>query len=147
MAKSVEQLLVDLGNKTDATNTKLDTLIASGVKVDTSALAAQLTGIQNGINLLRQDIEIPPVVIPALVSLSQTSGSINGGETVTANGTGFEGVTGVLVGTVAAMDVVVANDTTLTYTSPAQGSGPEDVTIVGPGGTSPVVPAGVYIYS
>ena len=117
------------------------------------AVAAQANDVHDlaGLRIIAAELangpEATPPTAPVLTALSPTSGSVAGGETITATGTGFEGVTGVLVGTVAATNVVVASDTSLSYTSPAQGAGPEDVTIVGPGGTSAVVPAGVYTYS
>lgn len=141
MSKSVDERLADI-------STQLTALTTTGVKVDLTSVTTALTGIQNGVNQIQQDIELPPAAVPAIGgALSPAGGSTAGGETVTVTGTGFEGVTGVLVGTVAATNVVVVSDTSLTYTSPAQGVGPEDVTIVGPGGTSPVVPAGVYTYA
>ncbi len=136
-----------IGTKVDALTTAVTTLAASGVKVDLSSVLSSIAGVQTTANaILAQDLPTPPTA-PVLSALSPASGSIAGGETVTATGTGFEGVTGVMVGTVAATKVTVVSDTSLTYVSPAQGAGPEDVTIVGPGGTSAVVPAGVFTYS
>lgn len=142
----------DVLNRID---TNLKTLIATGVTVDLSTVIADIdstkgliAGVQTTANaILAQDSPTPPPAAPVLTTISPTSGAVAGGETITVTGTGFEGVTGVMVGTVPALSVVVANDTSLTYVSPAQGAGPEDVTIVGPGGTSAVVPAGVYTYS
>ena len=149
---SLEHLIRDIimatiDDKVEAIGKDVKTILASLGTSSNAAILAAIAGVQATSNtILAQDMPTPPTA-PVLTALSPTSGSVAGGETITATGTGFEGVTGVLVGTVAATNVVVASDTSLSYTSPAQGAGPEDVTIVGPGGTSAVVPAGVYTYS
>lgn len=120
---------------------------STGGTVNLSPVLSAIAGVQSTANaILAQDLPTSPTA-PALTAISPANGAIAGGETITVTGTGFEGVTGVMVGTVAATNVTVANDTSLTYISPAQGAGPEDVTIVGPGGTSAVTPADTYTYA
>ena len=139
--------MATLDDKVEAIGKDVKTLVAALNTTGNAAVLAAIAGVQATSNsILAQDSPTPPTA-PVLTALSPTNGSIAGGETITATGTGFEGVTGVLVGTVAATNVVVASDTSLTYVSPAQSAGPEDVTIVGPGGTSAVAPAGVYTYA
>lgn len=81
---------------------------------------------------------------PVVTAISPANGSINGGETITLTGTGFTGATIVNFGTVAGTNLVVASDTSITVTSPAQPAASVDVTVVTPAGTSAVVPADKY---
>lgn len=59
----------------------------------------------------------------ALASLTPVSGSTTGGTVLTLTGTGFTSATGVTVGGVAATDVVVVSDTTITATAPVHAAG------------------------
>ncbi|MFC6354638.1 IPT/TIG domain-containing protein [Luethyella okanaganae] len=77
--------------------------------------------------------------VPALSSLSPTSGPEAGGTVVTITGTGFTGATGATFGGVAGSAFTVVNDTTITVTSPP-GTGTVDVVVTGPGGTSGPLP-------
>lgn len=73
------------------------------------------------------------VAVPTVSGVSPTQGPTTGGSTVTVTGTGFTGATGVHFGTVAATNVKVTSDTTLTAVSPA-GEGTVDVTVTGADG-------------
>jgi hypothetical protein len=57
--------------------------------------------------------------VPTITALSVATGPIAGGTAVTITGTHFTGATAVTFGGVAAADVSVVNDTTITCTSPA----------------------------
>lgn len=84
---------------------------------------------------------------PTLTSLSQSSGSPAGGNTITITGTNFlSSNTTVSFGSTPGINVVVVSDTTITVTVPA-GSGIVEVTVTTPFGTSSIVPAGEYTYN
>ena len=72
---------------------------------------------------------------PVVTSVGPDVGSPLGGYTVTIGGSGFTGASAVHFGGVAATDVVVASDTSLTATAPA-GSGTVDVTVTARSKTS-----------
>ncbi len=88
---------------------------------------------------------------PVLSGISQSSGPAGGGNTVTISGVNFQGVAGrlqVSFGGVAATNVQVLSDNTLTATVPAAAAGTKvDVTITTPYGTSATSPADQYTYT
>lgn len=67
----------------------------------------------------------------ALTRVSPATGSIAGGQSVTITGFGFNAATGVTFGGVAATNVVIVNNTTITATTPAHASGAVTVTVTG----------------
>jgi hypothetical protein len=73
---------------------------------------------------------------PAVTSISPASGSTAGGTSVTITGNFFTGATGVTIGGVAATNVVVVNDTTITCTMPAGTPGTASVVVTTPGGSN-----------
>jgi hypothetical protein len=75
------------------------------------------------------------VAVPALTSLSPTSGPVAGGNTVTLTGTGFTGATAVSFGATAATSFTVVSATQITAVAPA-GTGTVQVTLTTVGGTS-----------
>jgi len=81
---------------------------------------------------------------PKVTSISQTSGPITGGTSVTIIGTGFTGVTSVNFGSNAA-SYTVDSDSLITGTSPA-GGGTVDVTVITSGGTSATGAADQFTY-
>jgi hypothetical protein len=83
---------------------------------------------------------------PAVSGISPVSGSTAGGDTVTVTGSGFAGATAVDFGATPGTNVTISSGTSLTVTSPAGAPGSVDVTVVGPGGTSAVVPADAFDY-
>jgi hypothetical protein len=75
---------------------------------------------------------------PVITSSSPSSGTKNGGTTVTINGSGFTGATAVSFGGTPATSFTVNSDSKITAISPAHASGgPVDITVTTPGGTSP----------
>ncbi|MFG2117879.1 IPT/TIG domain-containing protein [Streptomyces sp. NPDC048710] len=83
--------------------------------------------------------------IPTVASITPTSGSAAGGNTVTFTGTNYTSTTGVDFGTGnPATAFAVVNDTTLTATAPA-GTGTVDVHVTNPAGTSTDVVTYDYI--
>lgn len=127
-------------------NNKLDQLISTGVKVDNSELIAAIVGVQNTCNMILANLEPDPDQIPTVTAVNPNTGSSAGGETITVTGTNFTGATGVMFGTVAASDLQVASDTSLTVTSPAQPAAKVDVTVVDAAGTSAISPNDEYTY-
>jgi hypothetical protein len=72
-------------------------------------------------------------------------GPMAGGTTLTITGQGFTGDTQVTIGTVAAIDIVVVSDTTITAVTPPGPAGPVDV-IVAAGAQAPSTWDGVFTY-
>ena len=79
-------------------------------------------------------------------SVSPTSGSLNGGTTVTINGTGLTSVTSVQFGGTAGTGLTVGSGTMLTVVAPPHAVGPVLVTIVAGSGSSTSLPNG-YVYN
>jgi len=73
---------------------------------------------------------------PAVTSISPASGSTAAGTSVTITGNFFTGATGVTIGGVAATNVVVVNDTTITCTMPAGTVGTASVVVTTSGGSN-----------
>jgi hypothetical protein len=87
---------------------------------------------------------------PVVSSLDTTTGSTSGGTSVTLHGVNYTGDAGqlqVYFGGVAATNVTVTNDNTLTATAPAHAAGTVDVTIVTPYGTSVSSSADKFTYA
>lgn len=138
-SQTFADLEIAIGKKVDAVSAKIDTLIASGVKVDLTAVLAGETGIQDTVNsILQQVLPTPPVPdqTPIVTGISPTSATTAGGETITVTGTNFTGATGVMVGTVAATGLVIVSDTSLTFVNPAQPAGALNVSVVDAAGSS-----------
>jgi hypothetical protein len=85
-------------------------------------------------------------IVPAITSLSPTTGPTSGGTTVTITGTHFTGATQVVFGTVAGTHLTVVNDTTITVVSPAE-TGVRSIHVTTPNGTSVQTPADNYTYT
>jgi predicted secreted protein len=75
-------------------------------------------------------------ILPAISSVSPTSGPIAGGTSVTITGTGFTGATAVKFGSTNATSFAVNSSTQITAVSPAGSAGATDITITTPNGTS-----------
>jgi streptogramin lyase len=90
----------------------------------------------------------PPPAAPVIGSITPSSGSSLGGETVTISGSHFSGATGALFGpdtSSSSFDVV--NDSTMTAVAPpSYAASTVDVQVAGPGGTSAVTPADHFTY-
>lgn len=82
---------------------------------------------------------------PTVTSITPKAGPVGGGTVVTITGSGFTGATSVTFGGTAATPTV-ANDTTITVTSPAHAAGTVDVRVVTPAGTSPNTAADDFVY-
>ena len=83
--------------------------------------------------------------IPAVSSISPTSGPTAGGTSVTITGANLGGATGVKFGSTAATQVIVNSSTSVTATAPA-GTGLVDVTVETPLGSSPPSVADRFTY-
>ncbi|GAA0231574.1 IPT/TIG domain-containing protein [Cryptosporangium japonicum] len=92
--------------------------------------------------------EKPTVPAPAVASISATSGSTVGGETVTITGSGLETATAVAFGKTTATftRTKVDGSTRLVATVPASTAGLVDVTVTSPTGTSATSTATKYRY-
>src|ERR1019366_6209773 len=83
---------------------------------------------------------------PTVSSVSPNTGPLAGGTSVTVTGSGFSGGTTVKFGSAAAVSFSVTSSTTLTAVSPAGSSGPVDVTVTTPAGTSATSAADTFTY-
>jgi hypothetical protein len=83
---------------------------------------------------------------PMVDSLSQSSGSSAGGDTITIRGQNFTDGTGVLFGGVPANSVTLVNYSTLRVVTPPHAAGAVDVKIVNRNGTSPQVDADAFTF-
>jgi hypothetical protein len=99
----------------------------------------------------------PPVVFTYAIfdtnvtGISPNAGPVAGGTTVTITGNGFNTATSVHFGTAAATSFHVNSDSSITAVSPASplaspGTGPVDVTVTTPLGTSPIVVQDEFTY-
>jgi hypothetical protein len=70
------------------------------------------------------------IAAPSVISVTPSTGSINGGQSVTIRGTGFTAATGVEFGGIAATSVVIVDDETITAVTPAHLSGTVDVEVL-----------------
>ena len=93
---------------------------------------------------------VPLAGVPTVSAVSPASGSVSGGTAVTVTGTNFATGDTVAFGGSAATGVVVNSATSITANAPAGNAskvgGTVDVTVTGPGGTSPVSPADEFTY-
>lgn len=119
-------------------NSKLDAISAAIAAIPAGGNSAQLAQIASDVTAIKNEIGITGV--PVVSAISPTTGSINGGETITLTGSNLVGVTSVLVGAVAATGITVQNDTALTFISTAQAAGTFPVTAINANGTSVVNP-------
>lgn len=71
-----------------------------------------------------------------LTSISPSSGSSLGGETLTLSGTGFTGATGVKLGDATGLNFTVVDDSTITVVSPAQAVATVPVSVINAAGNS-----------
>lgn len=73
------------------------------------------------------------IVVPLVAGVSAPTGPVSGGTAVTITGAGFQSGATVTFGGVAATNVVVVNDTTITATTPAHAAGAVDIVVTDPG--------------
>ena len=116
---------------------------------DSISVTAQVPGAEVSSEATATVVAAPPA--PTVTTINPTSGTTAGGTTVTVTGSGFWGggsssvVSEVNFGTTAGTVLNVTSDDSLTINAPA-GSGPVDVTVVTPGGTSDTSVADTYTY-
>ena len=115
------------------TPTSTSTCTSASLTSATSPTIAELTGTA---------FATTPMTV---TGLSPGSGLIGGGTPVTVSGSGFSGATAVDFGAAPGTALTVLSDTSLTVTSPA-GAGTLDVTVIGPGGTTPTTTADQFVY-
>ena len=82
---------------------------------------------------------------PTVAGLSPASGPVAGGTALSISGSGFTGVTSVVIGGTPAA-FTVKSDTLIAAVSPP-GSGTIDVTVTGPGGISSGSAANLFTYT
>jgi hypothetical protein len=85
-------------------------------------------------------------VLPAIKSVSPTSGPTAGGTTVTIRGTNLSSASQVLFGTVPATSFSVSSSTKITAVAPAGALGSDDVVVTTASGTSTAVSADQFTY-
>ncbi len=87
---------------------------------------------------------VAPATAPTITAISPASGSTSGGAAVTITGANFTGATSVTIGGVAANNLVVVSDTTITATTGAHAAGAVDVVVSAPGGAG--AGSGLFTY-
>ena len=95
-------------------------------------VAVALTGSGNRVML--RDVSLPPTVSV----ITPTYGVTTGGTSVTLTGSRFTDATEVSIGGIAANNVKVVSDSSITATTPAHISGNASVLVTAPGGTNAV---------
>jgi hypothetical protein len=84
--------------------------------------------------------------LPVVSSVGPSSGTTDGGTSVTISGSGFTFATAVAFGVTAATSFVVNSDTSITATSPAESPSSVDITVTTAGGTSATSAADQYTF-
>ena len=132
-------------NFTGATSVKVGGVAATSVVV---ASATSITAVTPAGTLGQQDVSVTTplgsatavkaftyeIPAPTIASLSPTSGTTLGGTTVTISGAHLTGATSVTFGGVAATNVVVVSDTSITAVTPARTAGAKSVVVTTPAG-------------
>jgi RHS repeat-associated protein len=83
---------------------------------------------------------------PVVKSISPSSGSVNGGTSVSINGSGFTGATAVHFGGIAASSYTVNSPSSITAVAPAGTAGAVDVTVTAPSNTGLLEQATYSLY-
>ncbi len=83
---------------------------------------------------------------PVVSSLSASTGSTDGGTSVTIFGSNLSGATGVSFGGVAAASFTIGGSGSIVAIAPAHTAGQVDVTVTTPGGTSAVSPSDQFTF-
>jgi hypothetical protein len=96
------------------------------------------------VNIAAPAIDTPSA--PVTYSISDSGGTVAGGEIVIVQGYNFNGVTAVTVGGTAATDFEVNSPYQLTLITPAHAAGSANILVTNPTGTSAVNPAAAYTY-
>ncbi len=89
----------------------------------------------------------PLCAIPTVAGVSPASGPQAGGSLVVVTGTGFTSASTVEFGANPSPSFTIKSDSQITATAPAGTAGTVDVTVSGPGGTSPTSAVDGYTYA
>jgi hypothetical protein len=116
-------------------------VVPAGTSADPVSVTVTTVG---GTSAISSADQFTFVAAPTVGGLLPASGGLNGGTLVTISGTNLAGATAVHFGKVLAKIKSTA-DTQIVVTSPAGKSGPVDVTVTTPGGTS--VPSALYQFT
>lgn len=100
---------------------------------------------ENITNIAAPALDTPAA--PQVYALSDTGGTIAGGEIVVVTGYGFTGATGVTVGGTAATDWQVDNNQQVTLITPAHAAGAAPVIVTTPAGASATGAQATYTYA
>ena len=134
----LQSAVTDIGAAIAVEITALQNAInAQGVN-NSPAIEASVANMRALIGTLNQSVApaAPPATGPVITSIAPTAGPIAGGTSVTLTGTGLAKASGVTVGGVAATSLLVASDTSLSFTTPASVAGQAAVVVTGPNGVS-----------
>lgn len=134
----LQSAVTDIGAAIATEITALQNAInAQGVN-NSPAIEASVANIRSLIGSLNQSVNptVAPAAGPVVSSIAPSSGPIAGGTSVTLTGTGLTKASGVTVGGIAATALLVASDTSLSFTTPASVAGPAAVVVTGPAGVS-----------
>jgi len=103
-------------------------------------------GSMNGGSLIPALIDALHGALPAISSVSPSSGSTSGGTSVTITGTNLTGASAVYFGSYPASSFVVKSATTITAVAPAASAGVVNITVTTPAGTSATSAADQFTY-
>ena len=82
---------------------------------------------------------------PSVSSVSPSTGTTTGGDSITIYGSGFTGATGATIGGTSILNFAVVDDTTITGTTPGGAAGTAAATVTGPGGTGSLPSAFTFV--
>lgn len=91
-------------------------------------------------------LTITPAIPPVVTTISPTSGPSTGHTEVTINGSGFSSTTDVRFGSVSALNFDIVSDNQMVAIAPPQPIATQDVGVINPAGTSPVVATDKFTY-
>ena len=146
MADAETQALADLSTAVTAIGTAvtneiaaLQTAIGQAGVNNSPAIEASVAKLNALASSLTSSLPAPAQGVtpaPSITAMTPTTGPAAGGTTVTLTGIGFKAATGVTVGGVAATELNIASDTSMTFVTPAVTAGAQPVVVTNPGGTN-----------
>ncbi|WP_285597436.1 IPT/TIG domain-containing protein [Kineosporia sp. NBRC 101731] len=123
---------VDFGGTTTTYTVQSDTLITATAPAHApGAVNVHVTTTIGGVSANQAANQYTYVAAPVVTALSPSSGTVDGGTTVTITGTGFTSATGVKFGNMLGTSPNVVSNTQMTVVSPAGAAGTVNVTVVG----------------